>query len=52
VAREGSGFESDDNEVVLVLKGGENVAISRAPKTVIAHRIFDEVVKLRMPLHA
>jgi phosphopantothenoylcysteine decarboxylase/phosphopantothenate--cysteine ligase len=52
VAKDGTGFESDENEVVLVLRSGENVPISRAPKTVIAHRILDTIVKLRLALHA
>ena len=52
VAQEGTGFESDDNEVVLVLRTGENIPISRAPKIVIADRIFDAMVKLRLALHA
>jgi len=52
VAKEGTGFESDENEVVLVLRTGENIPISRAPKTVIAHRILDTIVKLRLALHA
>ena len=51
VAKQGTGFESDDNEVVLVLRTGENIPVSRAPKAVIAHRIFDTIVKLRLALH-
>jgi phosphopantothenoylcysteine decarboxylase/phosphopantothenate--cysteine ligase len=46
------GFESDDNEVVLVLSTGENLALPRAPKREIADRIFDEILKLRLSLHA
>ena len=52
VAQEGTGFESDDNEVLLVLRTGENVPVKKSPKPVIAHRIFDEMVKLRLALHA
>jgi phosphopantothenoylcysteine decarboxylase/phosphopantothenate--cysteine ligase len=47
-----SGFESDLNEVVLVLRTGETVALPRAPKREIADRIFDQLVKLRLALHA
>ena len=47
-----TGFESDDNEVVLVLRSGESIPVPRAPKREIADRIFDEVLKLRLALHA
>jgi phosphopantothenoylcysteine decarboxylase/phosphopantothenate--cysteine ligase len=47
VDRPGVGFGSEDNEVVLVLRGGGTVEIPRASKREIAGRIFDEVLKLR-----
>ena len=46
------GFESDENEVVLVLRTGETITLPRAPKREIADRIFDQVLKLRLALHA
>jgi phosphopantothenoylcysteine decarboxylase/phosphopantothenate--cysteine ligase len=52
VGREGTGFESDDNEVVLVLGAGKTIPLSRAPKRVIADGILDQVMKLRLALHA
>ncbi|HTR36519.1 MAG TPA: bifunctional phosphopantothenoylcysteine decarboxylase/phosphopantothenate--cysteine ligase CoaBC [Bryobacteraceae bacterium] len=52
VNQEATGFESDENEVVLVLRTGETIPLSRAPKRVIADRIFDQVMKLRLALHA
>ena len=52
VSDEGIGFESDENEVVLVLRTGESIPVKRAPKRAIAHRIFDEMIKLRLALHA
>jgi phosphopantothenoylcysteine decarboxylase / phosphopantothenate---cysteine ligase len=52
VNQEGTGFESDQNEVVLVLRTGETIPIARAPKREIADRIFDQVMKLRLALHA
>jgi phosphopantothenoylcysteine decarboxylase/phosphopantothenate--cysteine ligase len=52
VNQEGTGFESDQNEVVLVLRTGETIPIARAPKREIADRIFDQVSKLRLALHA
>jgi phosphopantothenoylcysteine decarboxylase/phosphopantothenate--cysteine ligase len=52
VNQEATGFEADDNEVVLVLSTGETIPLSRAPKRVIADRIFDQVLKLRLALHA
>jgi phosphopantothenoylcysteine decarboxylase / phosphopantothenate---cysteine ligase len=52
VNQEATGFESDENEVVLVLSTGETIPLSRAPKRQIADRIFDQVLKLRLALHA
>ena len=52
VNQDGTGFESDQNEVVLVLRTGETVPLERAPKREIAERIFDQVLKLRLALHA
>ncbi len=46
------GFESDENEVILALRTGETVPLSRASKREIADRIFDQVLKLRLALHA
>ena len=52
VDRDGTGFGSDENEVVLVLRGGETIELPRAPKREIADRIFDELLKLRAALQA
>jgi phosphopantothenoylcysteine decarboxylase / phosphopantothenate---cysteine ligase len=52
VGQDGTGFESDENEVVLVLRTGETIPLARAPKRDIASRIFDQVLKLRLSLHA
>jgi phosphopantothenoylcysteine decarboxylase/phosphopantothenate--cysteine ligase len=52
VSTEGIGFESDENEVVLVLRTGETIPVRRAAKRAIAGRIFDEMIKLRLVLHA
>jgi phosphopantothenoylcysteine decarboxylase/phosphopantothenate--cysteine ligase len=46
------GFESDENEVTLALRSGENVTLPKAPKRKIADQIFDHVLKLRLTLHA
>src|SRR6185436_5422712 len=47
-----TGFESDQNEVILALSTGETIALPRASKREIADRIFDEILKLRLSLHA
>jgi phosphopantothenoylcysteine decarboxylase/phosphopantothenate--cysteine ligase len=47
VGRGGTGFESDRNEVVLVLKTGETVPLPAASKREIADRIFDHALRLR-----
>jgi phosphopantothenoylcysteine decarboxylase / phosphopantothenate---cysteine ligase len=52
VSQPGVGFESDDNEVVLVMRTGDAVPVARAAKSAIAHRIFDEMIKLRLTLHS
>jgi phosphopantothenoylcysteine decarboxylase/phosphopantothenate--cysteine ligase len=52
VNQDGTGFESDQNEVVLVLRTGENIPLPKAPKREIANRIFDQVMKLRLAVHA
>jgi len=46
------GFESDQNEVILVLRTGETIPLARASKREIADRIFDQVLKLRLALNA
>jgi len=51
VSQQDTGFESDENEVVLVLRTGETIPVRRAPKTEIAQRILDEMLKLRLALH-
>lgn len=52
VSQEGIGFDSDENEVVLVTRGADPVIIRRAPKTDIAARILDDVMMLRLGMHA
>ena len=52
VGHDGTGFESDENEAVLVLCTGETIDLPRAPKREMADRIFDQVTKLRLALHA
>ena len=52
VAQPGIGFESDENEVTLVLRTGETIPVARASKASIAQRIFDEMLKLRLALHS
>lgn len=49
---EGAGFESDLNEVTLVLSTGETIPVARASKLDIAHQIFDRALQLRLALHA
>jgi len=47
-----TGFESDENEVILVLSTGETITPPRGSKREIADQIFDQVLKLRLALHA
>ena len=52
VSRTDTGFDSDENEVVLLTRGGEAIPISRAPKRDIARRILDQIIHLRLAPHA
>ena len=52
VNQENTGFESDENEVVLVLRTGELIPLQRASKRVIADQILDHALRLRLALHA
>jgi phosphopantothenoylcysteine decarboxylase/phosphopantothenate--cysteine ligase len=52
VSQSGIGFDSDENEVVLVTRTSDPIAVRRAPKKAIAARILDETMKLRLALHA
>jgi phosphopantothenoylcysteine decarboxylase/phosphopantothenate--cysteine ligase len=43
----GSGFESDTNEVLLVMRGGAVVEVPRAPKREVADAILGQMLRLR-----
>jgi phosphopantothenoylcysteine decarboxylase/phosphopantothenate--cysteine ligase len=45
VSDQSIGFDSDQNEVLVIARDGANVKIARASKLVVANRILDEVVK-------
>lgn len=48
VGKGGTGFESDENEVLLVSGAGEPIVIEKAPKTAIAALILDQIATLRL----
>jgi len=52
VGHEGTGFEAEENEVVLVLSTGEVLPVERASKREVADRILDQAMRLRLALHA
>lgn len=52
VGHEGTGFEAEENEVVLVTRTGATIPVERAAKREVADRIFDELLRLRLALHA
>jgi phosphopantothenoylcysteine decarboxylase / phosphopantothenate---cysteine ligase len=52
VSQDGVGFDSDENEVVLLLRTGETIPLAKAAKTEIAGRILDEMTKLRLAIHS
>ena len=51
-ANSDTGFETEENEVVLVRRNGDPIVLPRAAKRAIADYIFDEALKLRLALHA
>ncbi len=51
VSKAGTGFDANDNEVTLVLPG-ETIPVAKAAKSAIAHRIFDQIVKLRLAVRS
>ncbi|MCC6367224.1 MAG: bifunctional phosphopantothenoylcysteine decarboxylase/phosphopantothenate--cysteine ligase CoaBC [Bryobacterales bacterium] len=52
VTREGTGFESDENEVTLVLRTGESIQVPRMSKLEVADKILDQALKLRLALYS
>lgn len=51
VSGDNSPFDSDSNDVVLVLRTGEVTPLGRASKRELADRILDHALKLRLALH-
>ena len=49
---EGVGFEADRNEVILVSRAGGVTKLPLASKREVADQIFDQVLRLRLALHA
>jgi phosphopantothenoylcysteine decarboxylase/phosphopantothenate--cysteine ligase len=49
---EGTGFDSDQNEVTLTLRTGETVDLPKASKRDLADLILDQTLKLRLALYA
>ena len=47
VGREGIGFDADDNEVVILTRGGVREAVSRRSKREIAEKIWDAFLAVR-----
>ncbi len=47
-----TGFDAEQNEVLLVTRTGDTLRIPKAPKRDVADRILDETLKLRLALHA
>jgi phosphopantothenoylcysteine decarboxylase / phosphopantothenate---cysteine ligase len=45
VSTDGIGFDSEENEVLIISRNGESSRLEKAPKFVIANRILDVVVK-------
>ena len=52
VGLDGTGFESDENEVLLITRDAEPKVIPRADKREIASRILDQIAPLRLSARA
>ena len=52
VTAEGAGFDRDTNVVTLFSRDGRDLALPKMPKSEVAQRILDEVVRLRAALHS
>ncbi len=52
VTAEGAGFDQDTNVVTLFSRDGRDLALPKLPKSEVAQRILDEVVRLRTLLCA
>jgi phosphopantothenoylcysteine decarboxylase / phosphopantothenate---cysteine ligase len=52
VTAEGAGFDRDTNVVTLFSRDGRDLALPKMPKSEVAQRILDEVLRLRSVLHA
>ncbi len=52
VGEEAPVFGSDENEVTLVLRTGETIEVPKASKLEVADAILDQVLPLRLALHA
>jgi phosphopantothenoylcysteine decarboxylase/phosphopantothenate--cysteine ligase len=51
VTAEGAGFDQDTNIVTLFSRDGRDLALPKLPKSEVAQRILDEIVRLRAVLH-
>ncbi len=49
---EGAGFDQDTNVVTLFSRDGRDLALPKLPKSEVAQRILDEVLRLRSLLYA
>ena len=52
VTGEGAGFDSDTNVVTLFSRDGRDLALPKMPKSEVAQRVLDEVLRLRAVLHS
>ncbi|PYQ29881.1 MAG: bifunctional phosphopantothenoylcysteine decarboxylase/phosphopantothenate--cysteine ligase CoaBC [Acidobacteria bacterium] len=50
VANESIGFDSDQNEVLVIARDGTVTRLAKAPKSVIANRVLDLVVRQLTPI--
>lgn len=52
VTAEGAGFDSDTNVVTLFSRDGRDLALPKMPKSEVAERVLDEVLRLRAVLNS
>ncbi len=47
VTQNGAGFDTETNIVTILTRDGQEIALPKLPKLAVAHRILDEVVRLK-----
>ena len=47
ITQNGAGFDAETNIVTILTRDGQEIALPKLSKLAVAHRILDEVVRLK-----